>query len=169
MKNKAFYIATTLIVTISVLWALVTLGSYKTGEPELTEPVKVERVIDGDTIVISGDITVRLIGIDAPESVHPDESKNTTYGESASLYLKILLEDKEVQLEYDIDQEDDYGRTLAYIYLDGEMVNEKLLRDGIAKIMTISPNTKYLSRFQDAELEAKDNNAGFWNNYFKEN
>ena len=169
MKNKAFYIATTLIVTISVLWALVTLGSYKTGEPELTEPVKVERVIDGDTIVISGDITVRLIGIDAPESVHPDESKNTTYGESASLYLKILLEDKEVQLEYDIDQEDDYGRTLAYIYLDGEMVNEKLLRDGIAKIMTISPNTKYLSRLQDAELEAKDNNAGFWNNYFKEN
>ncbi|MBR1702590.1 MAG: thermonuclease family protein [Lachnospiraceae bacterium] len=136
--------------------------------PNLSEPIKVIRVIDGDTIEISGNVTVRLIGIDTPESVHPDEKRNSDYGKIASAWTSDLLTGKFVQLEYDIEQTDTYGRTLAYVYLDGEMVNEILLRKGLARTMTIPPNTKYARHFQELEQEAKKNNVGLWANYYKE-
>ena len=135
----------------------------------LTDPVRVVRVIDGDTIEIENDITVRMIGIDTPESVHPDENKNTEYGNIASEYTSELLTGKIVQLEYDTELTDTYGRTLTYVYLDGEMVNEMLLQKGLARTMTIPPNTKYADHFARLEQEAKINNIGFWNNYYKEN
>lgn len=113
----------------------------------ITHPATVTRVIDGDTFEadLNGEtITVRLIGVDSPESVHPDEAKNTEEGILASNYTKEKLEGKEVELEYDVETEDSYGRTLAYVWLDGELYNKKLLDDGYAVLMTIPPNIKYV-------------------------
>lgn len=77
---------------------------------------KVVRVIDGDTIVCQVDNIqqpVRMIGIDTPESVHPDTEKNTEAGKVASYITKNLLTDKTVWLETDIQVTDKYGRLLA--------------------------------------------------------
>lgn len=168
MKNKGFRNADLkpllLFVFLLAFLALRTLPS--SIPPDLSEPVTVIRVIDGDTIEISGGITVRLIGVDTPESVHPDETKNSDYGKAAAQWTTDLLSGQFVRLEYDTEQTDSYGRTLAYVYLDGTMVNEILLQKGLAKTMIIAPNTKYADRFKRLEQQAKDNNNGFWANYF---
>ena len=134
---------------------------------ELHGPYKVVRVIDGDTAIINIDgaeTRVRFIGIDTPESVNPDESKNVPEGKVASDYTKTLLNEKKVYLEYDVDREDDYGRTLAYVYIDGgsTMVQAKLLEAGMATTMTIQPNSKYAAYLYGVMVEARENKAGFW-------
>lgn len=138
------------------------------AEPELVGAYEVVRVVDGDTIIVSIDGTdtrIRLIGIDTPESVHPDESKNTEVGEIAAAYTKELLTDQNVYLEYDIDHEDDYNRTLAYVYLDDQetMVNRLLLEAGQASVMTIQPNSKYAEEFYELQKEAQEAKIGIWN------
>lgn len=115
----------------------------------------VTRVIDGDTfdaeLEDGSKLVVRLIGVDAPESVNGDASLNTEEGRAASEYAKGRLEGKSVELEYDRDQKDRYGRKLCYVYVDGEMFNIRLLRDGHAEIMIIPPNTKYEKEIREAE------------------
>lgn len=108
------------------------------------------RVVDGDTIVVNYngvEEKVRLIGVDTPESVHPDSSKNTEDGVLASEYTKERLEGKEIELEFDVQQRDVYGRLLAYVYLDGVMYNGTLLADGVANLATYPPNVKYADDF----------------------
>lgn len=126
---------------------------------------QVTRVVDGDTIEINYNGTeekVRLIGIDTPESVHPDEEKNSKYGEQASEYTKQLLEGKTVKLEFDVEERDSYGRLLAYVYVDDIMVNKKLLEEGLAQIATYPPNVKYVDEFTKIQEEARENKKGFW-------
>ncbi len=115
-------------------------------EPEGLEYVEVVWVSDGDTIICKIDgqeVTVRLIGIDAPESVHSNPDLNTEEGKIASEYLKNLLTGKTVGLEYDKEKVDRYDRTLAYVWYKGELVNKKILEEGHARLMIIPPNEKY--------------------------
>ena len=115
-----------------------------------TQVYDVVRVIDGDTIVVNyngNEEKVRMIGVDTPESVHPDSSKNTEAGVSASEYTKKHLEGKQVELEFDVQQRDQYGRLLAYVWVDGKMYNKTLLEDGIANLATYPPNVKYVDEF----------------------
>ena len=116
------------------------------------------RVVDGDTIIVydkdGNKLRVRLTGINAPESVHPDEEMNTEEGRQASDFLKELLEDTEyVYLEYDVEQFDQYDRTLAYVWIeeDGEylMLNEIMLSEGYAEPVFVKPNLKYADYFDD--------------------
>lgn len=121
----------------------------------------VTRVVDGDTIVVDIDgtaETVRLIGVDTPESVHPDADKNTEAGVAASDYTKAALEGKEVELELDVQERDKYGRLLAYVYLDGVMYNKTLLEEGIADIATYPPNVKYVDDFKTI-VSARDHSV----------
>lgn len=111
------------------------------------------RVVDGDTIIVKNngeDTRVRFIGVDTPESVHVDSSKNTDEGIVASDYTKALLQDvKVVGLEFDEGQYDIYNRLLAYVYLeDGMMLNAHLVETGYAEVKTYQPNTKYESYFK---------------------
>lgn len=141
-----------------------------------SEAYYVNYVIDGDTFVINKngeEIKVRLIGVDTPESAAKQEyldktgKENTPEGKIASDYVKSLINNQTVYLEYDVGKEDIYGRTLAYVYLDPEktlMLQELLLQKGLAKTMTIMPNIKYSLHFTNLEKEAKENNVGFWNN-----
>lgn len=144
------------------------------GKPVVTtnmDKASVIRVIDGDTIVLKigkTKETVRLIGIDAPESVHPDEWRNVPEGRMSSDYLaSILLPGKHVYLEYDREQRDRYDRLLAYVYYreagDLVMANRIMVKEGMAKALPVTPNTKYERRFDQDQNEAKKMKKGFWN------
>ena len=130
------------------------------------EEVEVTRVIDGDTFecVIDGKTQkVRLIGVDTPESVHPDKNKNIAEGKKASDYTKEKLQGKKVGLEYDVQKNDKYGRILAYVWNESKMYNLELLEKGYAKVMTIPPNIKYSELFLEKQKIAQETNQGFWN------
>ncbi len=130
-----------------------------------SELYKVVRVVDGDTLIIDYNGTeerVRLIGVDTPESVHPDEEKNTEFGTTASNFSKELLTDKYVKIELDVQERDQYGRILAYVYLDDVMVNKILLEEGYAKVATYPPNVKYVDDFTAIQEEARNNKKGLW-------
>ncbi len=125
----------------------------------------VVNVIDGDTIVINVDgknTKIRMIGIDTPESVHSDESKNCEFGKTASDYTKNLLTNKRISLEYDTDKYDQYGRVLAYVYLGETMVNYDLVFNGYAVAKKYEPNTKYADTFTQAQIEAEKSKVGMW-------
>ncbi len=131
---------------------------------------KVLRVVDGDTLkvqIVDKGYKVRLLGVDTPESVSPKKEKNTKEGKIASEYTKKNLEGKDIILEFDVSPYDRYGRLLAYAYVDGICYNEKLLEEGYAKVMMISPNVKNSKYYRQIEKHAKENNVGFWNGFFK--
>ena len=129
-------------------------------DPSVLVPCELERVVDGDTIIVhdpdGNRVRVRLTGINAPESVHEDESKNTEEGRQASQFMKDLLSDVDtVYLEYDVEQYDQYDRTLAYVWIDNGstyiMVNEIMLATGHAEPVYIKPNLKYADDFREYE------------------
>ena len=131
-------------LNLSVSW------DDQTSTVQLAHQYRVTRVVDGDTIVVDFNGTeekIRLIGVDTPESVHPDSSKNSEAGLEASEYTRSMLEGKYVTLEFDVQQRDMYGRLLAYVYLDGVMFNKTLLENGYATISTFPPNVRYVDEF----------------------
>ena len=132
---------------------------------------RVVRVVDGDTLIIEmedKEERVRLIGVDTPESVHPDASKNVETGKIASDFTKSRLEGEYIELEFDVQERDRYGRILAYVWHDGEMYNKVLLREGYAQVATFPPNVKYVDLFTETQLTARNNKVGFWNDLFVE-
>ena len=113
------------IIPIAVLGA----AGGALGEPAWRT---VERVIDGDTVVLDGGERVRLIGVDTPETVHPTKPVER-FGREASEFTKSMAEGQRVRLEYESggDREDRYGRTLAYVYLgDGTLLNREIIEQG---------------------------------------
>jgi micrococcal nuclease len=128
------------------------------------EPANVTRVIDGDTIEVALDneiITVRLIGIDTPETVHPTEPVEC-YGPAASRFTTGALQGRPVRLEFDVERIDRYGRTLAYVWLGAELFNETLVARGFAQVTTYPPNVKYVDRFLAAQRDARSHERGLW-------
>ena len=124
----------------------------------------VERVIDGDTIKVhigNKVETVRYIGVDTPETVHPTRSVEP-YGKEASDFNKKLVEGKTVRLEFDVQQRDRYGRLLAYVYVDTLFVNAELVRQGYAQVLTVPPNVKHVELFVRLQREAILANRGLW-------
>ena len=148
-------------------------GAPPAGQPASAEPasgqgwVPVVEVVDGDTVKVERDgetVTLRLIGIDTPESVHPTRPVEC-YGPKASEQAHRLLDGQRVRLEFDPSQGrlDRYGRTLAYVWLrDGRMFNEVMIRGGFAEEYTYDLPYKYQSRFRAAERAAKDRGTGLW-------
>lgn len=124
----------------------------------------VERVIDGDTIRVRvGDRveTVRYIGVDTPESVHPTRGIEP-YGLAASACNRTLVEGRQVRLELDVESRDRYGRLLAYVYTDSLFVNAELLRRGYAQLMTVPPNVRHVDVFIRLQQEARRSGEGLW-------
>lgn len=121
----------------------------------------VERVIDGDTLTVSGIGAVRLIGVDAPETVDPRKLAQYV-GKEAEAFLRRLVEGKQVRLERDFEGTDKYGRTLAYVYLqDGTFVNAEIVRQGYAHAYTRFP-FRHLEQFRALEREAREADRGLW-------
>ncbi len=139
-------------------------AAEQTGETFL----HVIRVIDGDTFVVEDETLkngrkVRLIGIDAPESRKTDHEDVQFYGKEAKEFLKKFLEGKSVRLVYDVSPHDQYGRTLAYVYLqDGTFLNAYLVQQGYANVMTIPPNVVFADSFALLQREAREAGRGMW-------
>ncbi|HWB72117.1 MAG TPA: thermonuclease family protein [Egibacteraceae bacterium] len=132
--------------------------------PAATEAASVTRVVDGDTLVVAGGERVRLIGVDAPESVKP-HSPVECYGREASRHLALLLPPgTPVRLEADVEPRDRYGRMLAYVYRvgDGLFVNAAMVRDGYAQPLSIPPNVAHADEFVALARQARQTNRGLW-------
>ena len=125
------------------------------------EKVKVIRVIDGDTIELEDGRRVRYIGIDTPETVDPQKPVQC-FGKEASLENKKLVEGKQIEMEKDISETDQYGRLLRYVWVEGIFVNEYLVREGFAHAVTFPPDVRYQELFLEAERKAREEGKGFW-------
>lgn len=119
-------------------------------------PLKVTRIIDGDTVVLSNDVHVRLIGIDSPE-------KNNCFASEATKLTENLILNKTITLKTDIDDLDQYGRTLGYVYTsDGTLINQKLLELGAGEYFYDNQNIKYQKEFITAATTAHNQSLGMW-------
>lgn len=131
--------------------------------------VQVTKVVDGDTIdvLIGGQKkSVRLIGINTPETVDPRRPVQC-FGKEASNETKRLLEGKQVLLTKDVSEVDKYNRLLRLVYLpleNGQLlfVNDYLVREGFANNYTYPPDIKFDSQFRQAEQEAREQKRGLW-------
>jgi micrococcal nuclease len=132
-------------------------GSDSAGD---SSTARVVRVVDGDTVVLSGVGKVRLIGIDTPEVYFHREC----FGEQASAYARrMLAPGTKVSYRIGVEPRDRYGRALAYVYLDdGRMFNELLASEGYATPLTIPPNDRFAGRFAADARHARDANRGLW-------
>lgn len=129
----------------------------------------VTKVIDGDTFWVENGIVkpfkVRLLGIDAPEKRRSKNKGTQFYANESKSFLKNLIYRKKIRLEKDIDSLDRYGRTLSYVYMEnGASVNELLLENGCATVLTITPNVKFKNSFLKLQQHAKLNKKGVWKN-----
>jgi endonuclease YncB( thermonuclease family) len=116
---------------------------------------KIERVIDGDTAVLDDGRRVRYVGINAPE-------RGQAYFADAVSLNRRLTEGKHVRLEADEVGEDGYHRLLAYVYVDGEMVNAHLIEAGLAHVFVIPPNLRHYDRFLTLQRRARAARRGMW-------
>lgn len=128
------------------------------------QEAQVVNVVDGDTIdvVINGvEYRVRYILVDTPETKHPTKPVQP-FGPEASEANRQLVEGKTVRLEKDVSETDRYGRLLRYVYVGDMMVNEELLRLGLAQVATFPPDVKYVDRFLAVQREAQAAGVGLW-------
>lgn len=126
-----------------------------------TQDVLVVRVIDGDTIELETGQKIRYIGIDTPETVHPDKTVQC-FGIEASNKNKELVEGKSVRLEKDVSETDRYGRLLRYVYLDDIFINKFLVEEGFAYSSTYPPDVKYQEIFKASQQKAQEQKKGLW-------
>jgi micrococcal nuclease len=119
------------------------------------EAFSVSRVIDGDTLELSNGEKVRLLGVNAPEI-------EDYFGEDAKNFLARLVEGKAVSLETDYIERDEYGRKLAFLFLDGRNVNVEIVRNGLAHTFDLGKVSKYVNDLKEAESYARANQIGIW-------
>ncbi|MCB5933858.1 thermonuclease family protein [Caldibacillus thermoamylovorans] len=126
---------------------------------------KVMNVVDGDTMDIQfengKEERVRLVLVDTPETKHPTKPVQP-FGPEASAFTKEMLAGKNVQVELDVQERDQYGRILAYVYIDGKMFNELLLEKGLARVAVFPPNTRYVDEFYAIQKKAQEAKLGIW-------
>jgi micrococcal nuclease len=154
-------------VVAAAVVALVLLRIWQEGDPSgpnsLDEgPHAVARVIDGDTILLANHARVRLLGADSPETKHPSLPPQP-WGAEATDFTRAFIGEQPVRLAFDRELKDKYGRFLAYVYVDDRMLNEELLRAGLARALLQYPYSDEMKRrFQKAEAEAKAAKRGIW-------
>ena len=126
---------------------------------------KVVRVSDGDTFVATVNgrrERIRVIGVDTPESVAPNQPVEP-YGKEASDFAKHYLDGETVRLAGDAEPRDRYGRMLAYVWLeDGTFWNALLVAEGYAQQLTIPPNVTYAGLFRRLAADARRDDRGLW-------
>jgi micrococcal nuclease len=155
--NRGRHLKTiTLLTALLIIFpVLVIAGQYK-----------VIRVVDGDTIVIryNGKYEkVRLLCVNTPESVHPDQKQNIPMGKIASRYTQKKLTGKYVELEFESYQRGNYGRLLAYVFVDGKNINLDLVRKGLSAYYTkYGKSQKYDAEFRSAEKRARKEKLHIW-------
>ena len=127
----------------------------------------IERVVDGDTVILEELGRARLIGINTPETVSPAQQVRgeppQCFGPEASAEMKRLLPaGTEVEFDTDVEPLDRFGRNLVYLYKDGGSINELLVRKGFARAKAYKPNIRNQETFNRLQAEAKLESLGLW-------
>jgi micrococcal nuclease len=146
------------------LLLLVACQPHKPLEEAKPVQVKVSQVVSGQSIKVLGISDqptvmsqVRLISIDAPDL------QQRPWGDEAKERLEALIGDQPVNLEFDVEAKDQFGRTLAYVWKEGVLLNEQLVKEGYALFVARSPNHKYDLRLERAQQWARLMGQGIWN------
>lgn len=127
-----------------------------------TETVRVVRAYDGDSVWLADGREIRLIGVNAPE-LGRDGAPDQPLAIAARDRTNKLVRGRTVQLVYDAERFDHYGRTLAYIVLpDGRDLQQLLVREGLAWFIAIPPNLARLDKYRAAETQARAADRGIW-------
>jgi|SRR5579872_1608907 len=124
--------------------------------------VLVQRVVDGDTLLLADHTRVRLIGVDTPETKRPNTPVEP-FGPEASEFTREHVEGRIVRLEFDKERHDKYERVLAYVYLGDWFLNEELIRAGLGRAITSHPYSESMKRrFRAAQHQAQREHLGIW-------
>jgi micrococcal nuclease len=157
----ALRLATLLVIALLVGWQIFTDGPPHVVH-EAGAIVRVERAVDGDTLLLRDRTRVRLIGVDTPETKRPDWPVEP-FGPEAHEFTANHVEGRQVRLEFDKERHDKYGRILAYVYRDDWFLNEELIRAGLARVMTNHPYSETMKRrFRAAQHQAQSARRGIW-------
>lgn len=131
------------------------------------DSVYLTKCVDGDTahFLIDGeDTVVRFLAIDTPE-IGKNNKPTDAYGNDAAKYTCSALENaKVIKLEYEENKMDKYDRVLAWVWIDGQLLQKLLVEKGLASVKYLYDDYKYTSIVQKAEENAKQNKNGIWNN-----
>ena len=151
----AFFVCLTLLVACA-----------NNGNEAETGLVKVKKVIDGDTLILQNEDTVRLVGVNTPEMGHgkfPDEPQ----ARNAYRFLKQQLEGKAVRIEHAQQAKDRHGRWLAHVYnKNGENIQAKVLEQGLGFAIAVGNNLDFLDQYLAAEKTARKEKKGVWGERF---
>ncbi len=155
--RRAFIYALAACLLISAA-NLFSAHAFRSGDFYAT----VKHVIDGDTIVLQDGAKVRYVGINAPEIAHGDKP-GEPFGRKATQFNRRLVLHRKVHIVPAGDRIDRFGRILAFVYLpDGRMVNEKLLKEGLAHVCFFSKKLKNRNFLLQAQLFAINARRGIW-------
>jgi micrococcal nuclease len=158
------------ILLVTLLLALAALQQWR---PQLFRPAappafesetcRVARVVDGDTLLLADSKErVRLIGANTPETVKPNWPVEP-WGPEAASFTRDFLSGGAVCMEFDGPARDKYGRKLAYVWVGDRMLNEELIRAGLARAeLQYEYSAAIKERFRRAEAEARSNRRGIW-------
>ncbi|MDP9428692.1 MAG: thermonuclease family protein, partial [Actinomycetota bacterium] len=151
--------------TAVVVAAVVAAGGAVHAVVDDTTSATVVEVVDGDTIDVDYDGAthrVRLLNVDTPESVDPEEPVECLGPEASDWLEQRLPVGTEVRLEWDQDTRDNYGRELAAVFVGSDLVNAEITRAGLGVPMSVAPNTEYLPPVQAAHAEARNAGRGLY-------
>jgi micrococcal nuclease len=148
-KREIFLLAFLVLLLIAVNYRF--LDSKVTEFLEESDIAVVERVIDGDTIVVENNTHIRLLGINTPE-------KGEKYYSEAKSFLEMIILNKTVKLKYGSEKQDKYGRTLAYVLVDEKNVNKEMVDEGYANFYFPSGKDSYYNSFAKAWGHCLENN-----------
>ncbi len=153
-----------------LLFALISVRLWQTQrQPRPPEALfegdyRVERVIDGDTLLLANHARVRLQGIDTPETVKPDHPVEA-WGLEATAFTREFVAGGTVRLQFGLERKDQYDRFLAFVWVGDRMLNEELVRAGLATAeLGFHYRPAMKRRMAAAEDEAKAAKRGMWSN-----
>ena len=150
-----------LTIFLAILFCLISTNAKEKKE------VSFSKCTDGDTasvILNKEEIKLRFLAIDTPESVHPTIGEEP-FGKDASKYTCNALKNaKKIEIEYDnnSDTTDKYGRHLVWVFIDGNLLQEKLVEEGLAEVAYLYDDYKYTSSLEAKEMLAKTKTVGIW-------
>ncbi len=166
-QKNLLYVLVVLSLALAALFRGEVVMQQEASKPELPQENAVLKVVDGDTVAVllnNKSQTIRLIGINTPETVDPRKEVEC-FGKEASDKAKELLTGKKVIIEKDETQDeyDKYNRLLAYIYLeDGTFYNKYMIEEGYAYEYTYDVPYKYQQEFKEAQKKAQELKKGLW-------
>jgi len=154
-------------LAVALLGAIAGCGADRSTGPTAPDRAVVVEVVDGDTVELAfGDRRerVRLLGVDAPESVHPSVPVQCFGAEASNGLAGLLRTGTEVRVERDVEARDRYDRLLLYLYRveDGVFVNRWLVANGLADTAFYEPNTTRSSELTSARATARATSIGLW-------